>query len=296
MSKSRCGSRSILLITTSSQVRNISGYLSGLSSPSVTEETITRASSPTRNSAGQTRLPTFSITSRSMSAERQRGQRGADHVRVEVALAAEAGVGVELGHRHVQAREPVGVVGCPARRPRARRPARRRGRAARARAGSSCRRPGALMRFTTRDAVAIEVVAVRARDRVVGVQRVLDDPDLHAVHAASSTSIDSTSSSSPDDHLARPAADAAEQRVLRIPLAGALSAPQQRGHQHLLQPRALADRVARHQVEVERERVRHHLAQVPDPHRHERHAAPGGVLDGGVDDRAGDRELVHQLW
>ena len=42
--------------------RNISGYLSGLSSPSVTEETITRASSPTRNSAGQTRLPTFSIT------------------------------------------------------------------------------------------------------------------------------------------------------------------------------------------------------------------------------------------
>ena len=37
-----------------------------------------------------------------------------------------------------------------------------------------------------------------ARDRVVGVQRVLDDPDLHAVHAgSSSTSIDSTSSSSP---------------------------------------------------------------------------------------------------
>ena len=36
-SKSRCGSRSILLTTTSSQVRNISGYLSGLSSPSATE-------------------------------------------------------------------------------------------------------------------------------------------------------------------------------------------------------------------------------------------------------------------
>ncbi len=52
--------------TTSSQARNISGYLSGLSSPSVTEATITRASSPTRNSAGQTRLPTFSITSRSI--------------------------------------------------------------------------------------------------------------------------------------------------------------------------------------------------------------------------------------
>src|SRR6185503_17912953 len=47
------------------------------------------------------------------------------------------------------------------------------------------------------DVVAIEVVAVRARDRVVRVERVLDDPDLHAVHAASSTSIDSTSSSFP---------------------------------------------------------------------------------------------------
>src|SRR4051794_19163793 len=66
-SKSRCGSRSILLITTSSQARNISGYLSGLSSPSATEATIARTSSPIRNSAGQTRLPTFSTTSRSMS-------------------------------------------------------------------------------------------------------------------------------------------------------------------------------------------------------------------------------------
>ena len=56
-----------MLIRTSSQARNISGYLSGLSSPSVTEVTITRASSPTRNSAGQTRFPTFSITSRSRS-------------------------------------------------------------------------------------------------------------------------------------------------------------------------------------------------------------------------------------
>ena len=57
-----------MLITTSPQVRNISGYLSGLSSPSVTEHTIAFASSPTRNSAGQTRLPTFSMISRSISA------------------------------------------------------------------------------------------------------------------------------------------------------------------------------------------------------------------------------------
>ena len=65
--KSRWGSRSILLTSTSSHARNISGYFSGLSSPSVTDEIIARLSSPTRNSAGHTRLPTFSITSRSIS-------------------------------------------------------------------------------------------------------------------------------------------------------------------------------------------------------------------------------------
>ena len=39
------------------------GYFSGLSSPSVTEMTTTFARSPTSNSAGQTRLPTFSTNS-----------------------------------------------------------------------------------------------------------------------------------------------------------------------------------------------------------------------------------------
>ena len=58
---------------TSSQARNISGYLSGFSSPSVTEVTITRVSSPTLNSAGQTRLPTFSMISRSMSSSGSEG-------------------------------------------------------------------------------------------------------------------------------------------------------------------------------------------------------------------------------
>jgi hypothetical protein len=43
------------------------GYLRGFSSPSVIEQTMARASSPTRNSAGHTRFPTFSITSRSIS-------------------------------------------------------------------------------------------------------------------------------------------------------------------------------------------------------------------------------------
>ena len=103
------GSRSILFTTTSSQVRNMSGYLSGLSSPSVTEHTIALASSPTRNSAGQTRLPTFSMISRSISSSGDLRQRRAHHVRVEVALAAEAAVGVQLGDRHVEAGQAVGV-------------------------------------------------------------------------------------------------------------------------------------------------------------------------------------------
>ena len=111
MSKSRCGSRSILLITTSSQVRNISGYLSGLSSPSVTDgdhhprvlaDAELRRADEVADVLDHEQVDV---------GERQRGQRAADHVGVEMALAAEARVGVELRHRHVQAREPVGVVG-----------------------------------------------------------------------------------------------------------------------------------------------------------------------------------------
>src|SRR6266496_1694564 len=46
----------------------MSGYLSGLSSPSVTERMTTLCASPRSNAAGQTRLPTFSIRSRLPSA------------------------------------------------------------------------------------------------------------------------------------------------------------------------------------------------------------------------------------
>src|SRR5262250_555084 len=38
------------------------GYLTGLSAPSVTEASTTRCASPRSNRAGQTRFPTFSIT------------------------------------------------------------------------------------------------------------------------------------------------------------------------------------------------------------------------------------------
>ena len=72
--------------------------------------------------------------------ERERRDRRADHVRVEMALAAESRVGVDLGHRHMQPGEAIGVH-----RPlhvaleHARR-AHRAGSSRRARAASSCRR------------------------------------------------------------------------------------------------------------------------------------------------------------
>ena len=50
--------------------------------------------------------------------------------------------------------------------------------------------PGRAHQVDDRHAVAVEVVAVGARDRVVGVERVLDDPDLHAMHASSSSTLD----------------------------------------------------------------------------------------------------------
>ena len=54
-----------MLTSRTRERRNMSGYFIGLSSPSVTDRIITLACSPRLNSAGQTRLPTFSITSRS---------------------------------------------------------------------------------------------------------------------------------------------------------------------------------------------------------------------------------------
>ena len=64
-SKRRCGSRSVLLSSMSSAAANMSEYLSGLSSPSVTDSTTILAASPRSHSAGQTRLPTFSMNSSS---------------------------------------------------------------------------------------------------------------------------------------------------------------------------------------------------------------------------------------
>ena len=132
-----------------------------------------------------------------------------------------------------------------------------------------------------RHAVAVEVVAVGARDRVVGVERVLDDPDLHAVHAASSdTSIDSTSSSSP--------------------LSTSTSAPRTRGQRNTgtsishSRSHALAaqPRRARPPAPAARPRRPSRARRCPNAnssesgttwrrrptaHRHDRHAPPAGV-------------------
>ena len=86
-SKSRWGSRSTLFTTTTSTARNITGYLSGFSSLSVPRRPCC-SSAPTSNSAGQTRLPTFSISTRS-SASSCSASRPSNHRGVEVALAAE---------------------------------------------------------------------------------------------------------------------------------------------------------------------------------------------------------------
>ena len=228
--------------------------------------------------------------------ERQLGQRRADHVRVEMTLAAEARRRVQLRDRHVQRREPVGVhaaldVALEDAEPRPLEVAddlleQRR------LAG-----PGSAHQVDDLHARTVEVVAVRARDRVVRVERVLDDPHLCAMHAASSssTSIESTSSSSP---LTTAQSDDSHDGQRNAGISTSQAKPHawhssRAGNGDDLQRRALADRVARDEPEVELQRVRHHLAQVPDPHGHERHAPARRVADHGVDDRAGDRQLVH---
>jgi len=64
--KLKYGATSILLTSSTSQIENMSGYFSGLSSPSGTERIMAFFTAPVSNSAGQTRLPTFSRMARSM--------------------------------------------------------------------------------------------------------------------------------------------------------------------------------------------------------------------------------------
>jgi hypothetical protein len=102
----RCGSRSVLVSSIRSLAANMFGYLSGLSSPSVTERITTLCASPRSNSAGQTRLPTFSISSRPPCVQVEPLEGVADHVRVEVAALA----GVHLDGLRAGGADALGVV------------------------------------------------------------------------------------------------------------------------------------------------------------------------------------------
>jgi hypothetical protein len=57
----------------------------------------------------------------------------------------------------------------------------------------------------------------------------------------------------------------------------------------------VAEAIARDDLEVEAQRLGDHLAQAAQLHRDHLDPATSGVAHGRVDDRARDRELVHQL-
>ena len=158
-------------------------------------------------------------------------------------------------------------------------------------------RAGRAHQVDDRDAVAVEVVAVGPRDRVVGVERVLDDPDLHAMHAVL-LHLDRLDLQLVAARPPRPAAAArraAERRQLELPLALAAVAAQPRR-------RPAPARAARPRRRVSRETM-------PEVERPASPARPGagarraaarrspaarGVPHDGVDDRGADRQLVHQ--
>ena len=234
--------------------------------------------------------------------ERDRRQRGAHHVRVEVALAAEAAAGVELRDRDVQVGEPVGVE-------RALHVALEHADAqvadAVAQQALEQRRLARARRahdVEDRHAVAVEVVAVGPRDRVVGVERVLDDPHPHAMHAGllrrhlDRLHLELLAAEHLD--VRRPARRAAEHAAARSPTPRSHASQRSRaGHDLVLEPRALAHRLARRRS---RTRTRSESGTTwrsrPTRTRHDRHAPPVRVPDRGVDDGGGDRELVHQAW
>ena len=159
--------------------------------------------------------------------------------------------------------------------------------------------PGALMRLTTVTCSRSKSLRLAPGDRVVGVEGVLDDPHLGAVHAAfssSSTSIDSTMNSSPVATSTAPGPQVAQMNA-GISISHSflhVVAAQHGGHVDDLQGSALADRVLADDREVELERLLDDLAQPADAQRDVRDLAPGGVLVDGLDDRAGEIELVHR--
>ena len=159
--------------------------------------------------------------------------------------------------------------------------------------------PGALMKLTTLTPCAVEVRAVGASRsccwrrapprRPSPLSRCMRPPRPR-------DSIDSTSNSLPlAISTSLPAARrTAERRDLDLPLVAARRCSAARASITSCSSRAPSHtRAARDELEVELERVRHHLAQPPDAQAHDRHPPPAGVLDDRVDDRAAQRQLVH---
>ena len=116
-----------------------------------------------------------------MSASAIVGERRPNHVRVEVTLAAEAGIGVELGDRDVKAGDAVGVEAPldvalensdATVEPGLDRPLEQGGLAG----------AGSAHQVDDGDVIAVEVRAVRAGYGLVSVERVLSDPDPGPVH------------------------------------------------------------------------------------------------------------------
>ena len=146
---------------------------------------------------------------------------------------------------------------------------------------------------------AVEVGAVGLGDRVVGVERVLDDPHLCAMHVRL-LDLDRL-----DLELVA-GRDLDPRRPPRTPGTGTTgssishslphSAQRSRAGTSSCSSRAPSQTVSlRDEAEVELERVGHDLAQRADRMLTTLTRRPAGVLDGGVHDRAGERELVHRL-
>jgi hypothetical protein len=103
---SSTSSRSDLLISIRSAARNITGYLAGLSSPSVTDSSVTLRCWPRSKLAGQTRLPTFSMNRMSTVVEVQFVQGVVHHVRIKMA----GRPGRDLHRRYALVTDPLGIV------------------------------------------------------------------------------------------------------------------------------------------------------------------------------------------
>src|SRR5215472_6632131 len=308
-SKSTWGSRSVLLTSTRPALRNMCGYLTGLSAPSVTEASTTRCASPRSNRAGQTRFPTFSITTTEPSG-------GFSAVRASRTIAASRW-------------HPVPVLTCTTLQPAARirsassavswspsmtpmtsSPARSlavlsgsvvlpapgelirlSARMPRARSQSRfCRASSSLRASTFSPSVTVwvcqvpsscwcRVPAPSAQPQVAHTSRHLDRDDLELL---------------PAEHRdVRAPARAQHDRRIGLEAGAAGPAPALGGRLGDLQPGPRQAGALGGQVEAESDRVRHHAGQRADLQVHAGDRGAGQLLRDGVHHAFGDRQFVH---